>query len=127
MRRARPLSSIERAINMATMTSQTDGSANPPSASRIGRAVGGHRREPEQHQRGGGQRLDDHADDDAAEDGGGAPTLRRDGVGPRDQIRDDQVESEQGDEPPDANRGGVGAVVAMRATIMDRSADRSIW
>ena len=35
MRRARPLSSIERAINMATITSQTDGSANPPSASRM--------------------------------------------------------------------------------------------
>jgi hypothetical protein len=36
MRRARPLSSIDRAINMAVMTSQTEGSAKPPSASRIG-------------------------------------------------------------------------------------------
>ena len=36
MRRARPLSSIARAISIATTTSHTEGSANPPSASRIG-------------------------------------------------------------------------------------------
>ena len=36
MRRARPVSSMDRAMSMATMTSQTEGSAKPPSASRIG-------------------------------------------------------------------------------------------
>ena len=36
MRRARPVSSIERAISIATITSHTEGSANPPSTSRIG-------------------------------------------------------------------------------------------
>ena len=36
MRRARPLSSIDRAISIATITSHTDGSAKPPSTSRIG-------------------------------------------------------------------------------------------
>ena len=36
MRRARPQSSIILAISIATITSQTDGSANPPSTSRIG-------------------------------------------------------------------------------------------
>ena len=36
MRRARPLLSIDRAISIATITSHTDGSAKPPSTSRIG-------------------------------------------------------------------------------------------
>ena len=36
MRRARPQSSIIFAISIATITSHTDGSANPPSTSRIG-------------------------------------------------------------------------------------------
>ena len=36
MRRASPLSSIDRAISIARITSQTEGSAKPPSASRIG-------------------------------------------------------------------------------------------
>ena len=36
MRRARPLSSIERAMSIAMTTSHTEGSAYPPNASRIG-------------------------------------------------------------------------------------------
>ena len=36
MRRASPVSSIDRAISIATITSHTDGSAKPPSTSRIG-------------------------------------------------------------------------------------------